>query len=80
MSGGGDIAAFEFLDARIGELLFGERRLGGGRSIAIFAIVVDAKDERGANFYKAFGFEPFPLQPRRLFLPTATAVAALSKL
>lgn len=67
----------------IGELLLADairRILGAGQSVAVFAIVVDAKDERAADFYKAFGFVPFPLRPNRLFLPTATASAALEKL
>ena len=67
----------------VGELLLSDairRILGVGRSLAVFAIVVDAKDERAARFYEAFGFRPFPLQPRRLFLPTATAAAALAQL
>jgi len=46
-------------------------------AVAVFAIVVDAKDEHGAAFYRGFGFQPFPLRPLRLFLPTATALAAL---
>lgn len=65
---------------RVGELLLADavrRVLGAGRSVAIFAIVVEAKDEHAAGFYKAFGFRPFPLQPKRLFLPAATALAAL---
>ena len=67
----------------VGALLLADavrRILVAGRSIAIFAIVVDAKDERAIEFYKAFGFRPFPLRPRRLFLPTATAVAALRRI
>ncbi len=66
----------------IGELLLADgirRILGAGRSIAVFAIVVDAKDERAAEFYRAFGFRAFPSRPRRLFLPTATAAAGLEK-
>jgi ribosomal protein S18 acetylase RimI-like enzyme len=64
----------------VGELLLADaiqRILGAGRSVAVFAIVVDAKDERAVEFYKAFGFRTFPLQPRRLFLLTATAAAGL---
>lgn len=64
----------------VGELLLADaihRVLGAGRSIAVFAIVVDAKDERAAAFYQAFGFQTFPLRPDRLFLLTATAVAGL---
>ena len=67
----------------LGELLLVDairRILGAGRSIAVFAIVVDAKDERAVDFYKGFGFLPFPLRPRRLFLPTATAAAAFGEL
>jgi ribosomal protein S18 acetylase RimI-like enzyme len=64
----------------LGELLLADairRILGASRLVAVFAIVVDAKDERGAAFYRGFGFSPFPLRPLRLFLPTATALAAL---
>ena len=67
----------------IGEFLLADavrRILGAGRSIAVFAIVVEAQNERATDFYTNFGFRPFPLHPKRLFLPTATAVAALSKL
>ncbi len=67
----------------VGELLLADaiqRILGAGRSIAVFAIVVDAKDERAAEFYKAFGFQMFPLHPKRLFLLTATAAAGLRQL
>jgi hypothetical protein len=55
------------------------RILGAGRSIAVFAIVVDAKDERAVSFYEVFGFRPFPLHPRRLFLLTSTAAAGLAR-
>lgn len=64
----------------VGELLLADaiqRILGAGRSIAVFAIVVDAKDEHAVKFYRTFGFRAFPLQPRRLFLLTATAAAGL---
>jgi GNAT superfamily N-acetyltransferase len=67
----------------VGELLLADaiqRILGAGRSIAVFAIVVDAKDERAADFYRAFGFQAFPLQPGRLFLLTSTAVAGLLRI
>lgn len=67
----------------IGELLVADairRVLGAARSMAVFAIVVDAKDERAVAFYKAHGFQPFPLRPQRLFLPATTAIAALEKL
>ena len=66
----------------VGELLLADavrRILGAGSSLAVFAIVVDAKDERAADFYKTFGFQAFPLRSNRLFLPTATAATGLGK-
>jgi ribosomal protein S18 acetylase RimI-like enzyme len=66
----------------VGELLLADairRILGASRSVAVFAIVVDAKDDRASAFYRSFGFEPFPLRPKRLFLPIASAVAGLGK-
>jgi predicted GNAT family N-acyltransferase len=67
----------------MGELLLADairRILAAGRSVAVFAIVVDAKDEPAATFYKAFGFRAFPLRPKRLFLLTATAARGLERL
>jgi ribosomal protein S18 acetylase RimI-like enzyme len=64
----------------MGELLLADaiqRILGAARSIAVFAIVVDAKDEEAVDFYRAFGFRVFPLHPKRLFLLASTATAAL---
>jgi GNAT superfamily N-acetyltransferase len=64
---------------RIGELLLADaikRVLSVDRTLAVHAIVVDAKDEGAAAFYRAFGFLPFPDSPGRLFLPTETARAA----
>ena len=66
----------------VGELLLADavrRILGAGRSLAVFAIVVDAKDERAADFYRGFGFRPFPSRPLRLFLLTSVAAAALER-
>ena len=37
--------------------------------MAIYAVVVDALDERAAAFYRKFGFIPLPSQPLNLFLP-----------
>lgn len=36
--------------------------------IAAMAVVVDAKDEDAASFYRHYGFMPLQAQPRRLFL------------
>ncbi len=63
----------------VGELLLADavkRILGAAESLAVFAIVVDAKDDRASAFYRSFGFIPFPKTPTRLFLLTSTAAAA----
>jgi GNAT superfamily N-acetyltransferase len=41
-------------------------------ALAIHAIIVDAKDDTAAAFYRRFGFIPFSDEPGRLFLPMAT--------
>lgn len=41
--------------------------------IAAFALVVDAKDDHAAAFYRHHGMIPFPASPLTLFLPMATA-------
>jgi ribosomal protein S18 acetylase RimI-like enzyme len=41
--------------------------------IAAYALVVDAKDEEAAAFYRHHGFIPLPNSPLTLFLPLATA-------
>lgn len=70
--------------ARLGRLAVDQayrgRRLGSallwdavGRSlrseIAVFALVVDAKDDQAEAFYLHLGFVPFGSQPRQLVLP-----------
>jgi GNAT superfamily N-acetyltransferase len=64
----------------IGELLLADairRILGVGRTLAVFAIVVEAKDSHAVAFYQHYGFRPFPLHPTRLFLLASTAAAAV---
>jgi len=43
--------------------------------IAAYALVVDAKDESAAAFYRHHGLMALPSQPMTLFLPLATAVS-----
>jgi ribosomal protein S18 acetylase RimI-like enzyme len=43
---------------------------------AVFALIVDAKDESAVGFYRHLGFQPFNSRPMSLFLPIATAIAA----
>lgn len=44
--------------------------------IAAFALMVDAKDETAAAFYRHHGFIALPDSPLTLFLPLATAMAS----
>ena len=37
--------------------------------LAVYAVVVDALNDRAAGFYQQFGFIPLPSQPLKLFLP-----------
>ena len=41
-------------------------------TIAVYAVIVDAKNERGRTFYERYGFRAFAGLPRRLFLPLET--------
>ena len=41
-------------------------------AIAVYAIVVDAKNERARDFYRRYGFAPLSSPQHRLFLPLQT--------
>jgi GNAT superfamily N-acetyltransferase len=58
--------------ALIADAVIRTDRLG----IGALALIVDAKDEAAAAFYRASGFQPIPDETRRLFLPIATALQA----
>jgi GNAT superfamily N-acetyltransferase len=66
----------------VGDLLLADavrRVMGAARSLAVFAIVVEATDEQAAVFYRDFGFVPFPNRPLRLFMPAFEAAEAVSR-
>jgi predicted GNAT family N-acyltransferase len=57
---------------RLGEHLLLDalhRSLTHADQIAAMAVVVDAKDEIAASFYRHYGFIPLQAQPKRLFVP-----------
>ncbi len=59
----------------IGALLLADalaRCLRQSSEMGAMAVLVDAKDERAAEFYRKHGFVPFLKMPRRLFLPMKT--------
>ena len=41
-------------------------------SVGGVALIVDAKDDRAADFYRHFGFQSFLTDPLKLFLPLGT--------
>lgn len=45
--------------------------------LAIYALVVDAKDDQAVAFYRHLGFQLFVSRPRSLFLPISTITRAL---
>ena len=66
----------------IGDLLLVDavrRVVEAARTLAVFAIVVEAIDDDVASFYRAFGFASFPSRPLRLFMPMQDAAAALAR-
>jgi len=48
--------------------------------IAAFALVVDAKDENAATFYRHHGFVPFLSSPMSLYVPLAEAERRMKKM
>lgn len=64
---------------RLGETLLLDavrRVLRASVAIAVYAIIVDAKNGRPQMFYDRYGFRSFPTIPRRLFLPLDVFVKA----
>jgi predicted GNAT family N-acyltransferase len=56
----------------IGEILFVDalkKALQNSARVASWAVIVEAKDEETAMFYKRYGFTSIPTKPNRLFLP-----------
>lgn len=41
-------------------------------TMAVYAVIVDALNERAQTFYERYGFRAFASAPRRLFLPLET--------
>ena len=46
-----------------------KRIRNASETIAVYALVVDALNEKAKSYYQQFGFIPFPNQPLKLFLP-----------
>jgi len=62
-----------------GALLADALSRAANSEIAAYAMVVDAKDKKAADFYQHHGFIPMPNSPLTLFLPLATATTVINK-
>jgi GNAT superfamily N-acetyltransferase len=60
-----------------GALVIDAARRAGGSDPAIYALVVDAKDETAAAFYEHLGFRRFVSRSMSLYLPIATALRGM---
>jgi ribosomal protein S18 acetylase RimI-like enzyme len=67
-----------FRDRGLGQAMLGDAVRRAARSeAAIFAVLVDAKDDSAANFYRKHGFTPLVDRPYNLFLPITEAMKQL---
>lgn len=55
-----------------------DRCSSASRQVAAATVVVHAKDDAAATFYKKYGFLELPKIPNRLFLPMATIERLIS--
>ena len=65
----------EFRGQGLGETLLMDalhRSLVASKQVASAGVMVDAKDESGAAFYRKYGFIELPKIAKRLFLPMGT--------
>ncbi len=60
-----------------GALIIDAARKASISEQAVFALIVDAKDEQAAGFYKHLGFRAFVSRPMSLYVPVATVLAGL---
>jgi len=67
--------SLEFRGAGLGEILLVDalkRAAKQSSIVASWAVIVDAKDDEAALFYKRYGFIQFPTKSHRLFIPMST--------
>lgn len=57
-----------------------ERTLEISKHTGIFALFVDAKNEKAGNFYKKFGFISFPEYKLKMYLPVSAVEAIVNSI
>ena len=66
-----------FQGRKLGAVLLADGALRALRSeVAVFALVVDAKDDAAVAFYRHHGFEMYGGQPKQLIVPLASFAGA----
>ena len=66
-----------FQGRKLGAALLADAALRALRSeVAVFALVVDAKDDAAVAFYRHHGFEMYGGQPKQLIVPLASFAGA----
>jgi GNAT superfamily N-acetyltransferase len=76
----GRLARDEIRNEGVGDLLLAgavRRMIGASRSLAVFAIEVEATDEKAAAFYRDIGFAPFQSRPLRMLMVVSEAAEAV---
>jgi GNAT superfamily N-acetyltransferase len=66
----------------LGSILLADalQRIGQASQVmAVYAVVVEALNDRVAEFYRQFGFIPLPSQPLKLFLPMECVATLFDK-
>lgn len=67
-----------FQGQRLGGALLADAALRAARSeVAVFALIVEAKDDAAIAFYRHHGFEPFGSNSRQLIVPLERFVRTL---
>lgn len=70
----------QFAGRALGAALLSDAVIRAARAEpVVYAILVDATDERAAAFYRHHGFTAFATRPRSLYLPMATAAKILPR-
>nr|WP_313533763.1 GNAT family N-acetyltransferase [Brucella anthropi] len=79
----GRLARHEQVRGRgLGEMLLTDalrRILDASKTLQLFVIIVDAKDDKAAEFYTSYGFQRFPHRPNRLFIQKSVVMSALER-
>lgn len=55
-----------------------QKAVAVSQNVGLFAVVVDAIDDKAKRFYLKYGFTPFEGHPLTLFLPLVTIKAAMA--